>query len=257
MDTYADWLTARNCSETTIAHRVRFANRNQHILTTATDSDLLGILDGYTGWTRTTYHSALSSYLDWQVSTGARDDNPLKHPDLVKPRPPRPMPHPLRREDESRVLAAASGIVRVLVLLGLRQGLRVHEAVKVRGEDVHEDWLYVNGKGGSFYRLPTSPEVWVAVAGLPREGWLFPAADGVGHVSAATVNRWVRELFGGLGVEGNFHRLRATYGTTLLRNGATIEVVRRLMRHSSLSSTQHYVDADGDELRAAVVGLGQ
>ena len=44
------------------------------------------------------------------------------------------------------------------------------------------------------------------------------------------------------------HKLRHTYATTLLKNGATIGVLRLLMGHSSLAITHRYLDYTSDEL---------
>ena len=44
------------------------------------------------------------------------------------------------------------------------------------------------------------------------------------------------------------HKLRHTYATNLLKNGANIGAVRILMGHSSLSVTHRYLDFTSDEL---------
>ena len=53
------------------------------------------------------------------------------------------------------------------------------------------------------------------------------------------------------GVPGTAHSLRHSYGTNLVVNGADARTAQTLLRHSSLQSTQIYVDAsDAQRLRA-------
>lgn len=55
--------------------------------------------------------------------------------------------------------------------------------------------------------------------------------------------------------EWSFHSLRHFFISALVRNGASIEVVRLLAGHSKLDVTQRYVHAEASELRAAVSRL--
>lgn len=56
-------------------------------------------------------------------------------------------------------------------------------------------------------------------------------------------------------MHGGIHRLRASFGTTLAKSGVQIHVVRELMRHKSLDTTQRYLAADDEERMAAVLRL--
>jgi len=57
-----------------------------------------------------------------------------------------------------------------------------------------------------------------------------------------------------LGFSINPHMFRHTFGTRLMRI-APIEVVRRLMGHACLSSTQVYMHPDSDDLKNAIKSL--
>jgi len=59
-------------------------------------------------------------------------------------------------------------------------------------------------------------------------------------------------LFHDLDIAGSIHRCRHTYATRLLRAGTNIRIVQKLMRHSSLASTQVYTDVSEDEQRNAI-----
>lgn len=57
--------------------------------------------------------------------------------------------------------------------------------------------------------------------------------------------------------ERSFHSLRHYFITELVRRGAGLEAVRMLAGHSKLETTQRYVHAIGDDLKAAMGKLGK
>lgn len=122
-----------------------------------------------------------------------------------------------------------------------------------RGESVTPAGVYVVGKGGQGAMVPTHPAVWEIAQRFPRHDWWFPSPQaGREHVHPNTISLWVRTLFRAEGIDKSIHRARTTYGTTLLRGGANIRVVQKLMRHRSLSSTEHYLGVHADELTEAI-----
>jgi integrase/recombinase XerD len=89
----------------------------------------------------------------------------------------------------------------------------------------------------------------------PARGWWFPNRERDDHVSPDVITMAVSRLFDRLGIDGSIHRLRHVYGTRLLRSGAHIRRVQRLMRHATLETTALYTAVDEDELRDAVFML--
>lgn len=145
--------------------------------------------------------------------------------------------------------------LRLWLLLGLLAGLRRHEVAKIKGADVDENAIYVLGKGGQAAVVPTHPLLWLAAQDMPAGYWFPSSHRDRPHVSANLVGDVVRRHFRSLGIAGSIHRTRATYGTTLLRNGHNIRVIQGLMRHRSLSSTEHYLGVTEDERVAAINSL--
>ena len=47
------------------------------------------------------------------------------------------------------------------------------------------------------------------------------------------------------------HKLRHTYATHLIQNGADIETTRRMLGHSSINTTAIYVHSTFDQMKAA------
>jgi integrase/recombinase XerD len=168
------------------------------------------------------------------------------------------------RPDEARALIEAAAPRRrdhVIVLCALYLGLRVAELVAVRIEDVDlaEARLLVRlGKGGKDRWLPvksTLAPVLASWIGERRSGWLFPSPR---CPDRPLTTRAVRYLIGRLARRANIHRrasphvCRHTFATSLLRNGADLTDVQRLLGHSHLQTTSKYLHADTSRLQAAV-----
>lgn len=252
---YENWMRARNASARTIGQRMDFARRCLRSWGTLVPEPerVQSWLTGYSGWTQRTYYGHLSSLFAWLRDEERLIGDPLA--EFVLKAPPRPHPRPLTPAEVERVLSDAHGRLRSWLLLAALAGLRCHEVAKVRGEDVTETTFYVLGKGAQAAMLPTHPALWTLAREFPRSGWWFPSPSREGAVSPNTVSRAVGRHFRRHGIAGSIHRMRATYGTTLLRNGHNIRVVQELMRHRSLSATEHYLGTDHDELVRAIGSL--
>src|SRR5690606_12427458 len=112
--------------------------------------------------------------------------------------------------------------LRAWMLLALLAGLRVHEIAKLRGQDIDEACIVVDGKGGQLATIPTHPDLWELAQTYPRHGLWFPSPVRRGEpYTADHISGQVADRFRACGIaRGSIHRLRATYGTNLLRNGA-------------------------------------
>lgn len=253
---YETWLRAQGFSQNTIDQRVRFAERRLSAWGTwqRTPRDLALWLERYGGWTRLTYHNHLTSLYAW-VETVEGAPSPMAG--IRRGPSPQPRPRPLSPEEVVRVLENAHDErLRLWLLLGLLAGLRSHEIAKIRGVDVGQDSLYVLGKGARADNVPTHPLLWRIAADMPAGHWFPSPQHDRPHISASLVGQQVRAHFRSLDIaSGSVHRLRATYGTTLLRNGHNIRVIQGLLRHRSLSSTEHYLGVTEDERVAAIRSL--
>jgi integrase len=253
---YRRWLQEHDLSDNTIGQRASFLARIAGEIDpqTATAGDLSLWLQQFDGWSRRSYLGALRSVMTFMVDTGRRADNPAN---LLRANPtPDVQPNPLEPEDEARYLLVVRGADHALALLGLRAGLRAHEAAKFAGEDITKDRIRILGKGGKLDYVPTHPQLWELAQHYPRKGFWFPSYGRTGHITSKWVSARASAVLEAIGTDGSFHRLRATYGTTLLRSGVNIKVVQRLMRHSSLSSTEHYLGVAESELESAIGMLG-
>ena len=238
-----------------IALRALLRRSGKHYLT-ITRHELIADLarDGITAATRQNYKSLYHSFFTWLQDEDYRPDNPAKR--LPKVRVPKQEANPVTTEDLQYLLH--SGIyrrTRMWVLLYAYQGFRAAEIAAVSGEAI--DWhnrriLSKEGKGGKEVWRPIHPLVWEALAGWPREGWLFPSPVKPGqHTTANNVSRILSEAMRRAGIQHRPHQLRAWYATEMIDGGASTVVVAAAMRHSGVQTVEKYVRVSDRAIVAA------
>ncbi|CAM3702680.1 tyrosine recombinase XerC [Mesobacillus zeae] len=156
--------------------------------------------------------------------------------------------------------------IRNLAILELLYGtgIRVGECVKIRLSDLdfHLSTVLVHGKRnkeryvpfGSFAHDALEQYIQKARAELLKgkedHGWLF-----VNFRGGPLTDRGIREILNKLveksALTGKIHphKLRHTFATHLLSNGADMRTVQELLGHSFLSSTQVYTHVTNEHLR--------
>lgn len=74
-----------------------------------------------------------------------------------------------------------------------------------------------------------------------------------GKFSSQTIQNLFRELYRAAGIDNaSSHSGRRTFITQLSERGISVRVIQALARHSSLSTTQRYIDVSVDKLRNAI-----
>ncbi len=270
---YEAYMRGLKRSPRTIRQRSRWAERvlevwpDPGMATTSTLIEWMGSLEmqsakeELTTSTLATYHSDTKAFFRWLTLAGLVAENPMGGEDLQRPKPKRRQPRYLSQAEVSRVLAEAPKYkhMEAWVLLALRAGLRASEIAAMRGESIYEDHIVFGGKGDKEASIPLHADIRALAESYPRRGWWFPSEAHGGHVSGNTVTILVGRFFRRPEVDipkGSCHRLRHTYATTLLRDGADLRQVQELMRHSSSATTDVYTGVARDDLRAAIDRLG-
>jgi len=202
-------------------------------------------------------------------------------------------PVPVRREEvEALVQAARSWRDRFLLVLLWFCGVRVGEALGLRRSDLHlvpaaaalgcavpGPHVHVVGrdnpnraraKSGD-RAVPVRAEVLSCYDRYLAERDACPAADGCDFVlvtlrhqpagqamSTDPVRKWLAALSARAGLDRVItpHMFRHATATELLARGASIDVVKELLGHASIRSTEVYLHPDADAQRAAVDRLG-
>jgi integrase/recombinase XerD len=148
----------------------------------------------------------------------------------------------------------------ILTLLILDTGLRISEALSLKRDSIDLDkcTLRILGKGNKERIVPFSLELrkrlFKHVQKMPvnRSGVVF----GTCHGTVMTVTNFFRDLrlMGckcGVAVGGP-HSLRHCFAVNYLRRGGNLEYLRRILGHSSISTTQIYLRSVGIEDLQAV-----
>ena len=159
---------------------------------------------------------------------------------------------------------------RIIVLLSYLGGLRACEIASLRVCDVVSqasdkaeitDTVTLNSwqtKGAKSQTLVLNSqlkrELGLYLAKLDfdtSDQSLINSQKGQGFTSQ-TIQNLFRNLYRAAGIlNASSHSGRRTYITTLSERGVSVRVIQALARHSSLVTTQRYIDVSVDKLRAA------
>lgn len=209
---------------------------------------------------------------------------------MLKAREMTKRPQPISADDELRLMACATNPRdALLVRLLLHCALRVGEALGLRLEDLH--FLPESTHAGCFERgphvhihrrinsngalaksretrsVPVTDEVAQAYAAYQDERYQLLGGISSDYVFVnlysrnsppdeplryASVHAMFRRWEGRTSVRVRPHQLRHTAATRWVRAGHPLDVVQELLGHKSLDSTQVYLHASAEEMRAAV-----
>ena len=134
--------------------------------------------------------------------------------------------------DESALYRVApSDAYRDLFRFTILTGLRLSEAVEVREEHAQGNVLRVDGKGSKTRRVPLTEEA-VRLLEKNKGFWRF---------NKVNVKSMMTSLQKKHGLPITFHTLRHTTASRLAMRGASVLVIKELLGHDSLETTQKYM----------------
>lgn len=192
---------------------------------------------------------------------------------ITSPKLPRPVPRPLSVEGAKAVLGEI-GALGEEDWIGLRDtavvtllygcGLRISEALSLNREEAgSRESIRVLGKGGKERLVPVLPvvtqtiEAYLAACPYPLDGGdpLFVGKRGK-RLSPRIIQARLQTLRAALGLPPSAtpHALRHSFATHLLSRGGDLRTIQELMGHASLSTTQHYIEVDSEQLMAVYDG---
>lgn len=173
----------------------------------------------------------------------------------------KPQPTPSRRkwyssDDIEKVLKCCDNLLdEVMIRVLFDTGLRISEFAGLKISNINGRIVYVVGKGrkqGWVYisdQTLNRLQLWIKTAGIIDNLWI--RATRRQYYKALTVDgirKRLKRAFEKAGFSGlQMHELRHSFATDLRKRGAEMDVVQKLMRHSSLQVTQRYLhNLDGD-----------
>jgi site-specific recombinase XerD len=153
---------------------------------------------------------------------------------------------------------------RAILLLLARLGLRAGEIIFMELEDIrwHTGEIVIRGKGRVQDCLPMLSDIGEALAlyltrdrgdSLSRRVFLRMWAPRIGLSGPAAIGHIVRHALAQVGLRAPnrhaAHLFRHSLATTMIRHGASIMEISKILRHRSQSATQVYAKVDFETLR--------
>ena len=218
------------------------------------------------------YRCSLNAFLNWCVKDGRLRSNPIKHVSPLSTRGLKSRHRRILEDDEiNRLIQVAieqdhmnSGrgwsSRRAVYLTALFTGLRRQELKSIcwRDVDLEQGVMTIRedvGKANRQDEIPLHGSVVEVLAELPRGA----ASDRI-FKNVPTIHTFKRDcqranipLKDEAGRTVDFHSLRATFCTRLIKAGVPAAHVQRLMRHADIKTTNsHYTDLRIHDLDGAV-----
>jgi integrase/recombinase XerD len=171
---------------------------------------------------------------------------------------PKRLPCVLSPEEVLRLLEATPpGMYRTLFQTTYACGLRLNEVLHVQVTDIDSTRrvLHVRyGKGDKERLLPLSERLLDQLRAYWRDyrprPWLFPGRSGLQPIHANCVQKLCQRLLKQVEITkpASFHTLRHSFATHLLEAGVDVRTLQKLLGHSSLSTTAHYLHLTNSHL---------
>lgn len=214
--------------------------------------------------------SVVRGFLDWCVEAKVLGVNPVRRMRFQVKTEPRRVPRSLSAEDAAALWAVLPDArARCIVALGLQLGLRRAEIAGLQLHDI--DWsakmVRVMGKGSRERIVPLTDDAAVAIRDYLS---VAPASDGplvrsVVHerrgLAPETVTKMMHRWFVAAGLKRHAydgrstHALRHTAASDVHRACGDITVVRDMLGHADVRTTQIYTrSTPSDAMREAMAG---
>lgn len=248
------WLRLSGMSSATVQLRREHLRSVAHRTASPTPTDLtldtLAVFLGSQDWSleyRRSMRTALIGFYDWAVKRGIAPENVAAQ--LPRVRTPHAKPRPATEQQFHDLLAQAAPRERLMARLAGELGLRRAEVAKCHMRDLVRDsqgWsLIVVGKGNKQRTVPVPDDLADEICNFCRGGWFFPNPMG-GHLSPQYVGILISRMLG----PATMHQLRHRFASLGYQRTHDLRALQTVLGHSSLSTTQRYVQgADTAERR--------
>ncbi len=209
--------------------------------------------------------SSLRSFFNYLTSrTNQLTVNPTLH--LENPKLRSSLPHFLSLEQSFDLLRSIEGKNKerdyCILLLFLTCGMRLSELVGINYRDISDDGrLRLLGKGNKeriVYLNSACMEAvkrWMAVR--PKDGVIDKDALFLSsrrqRISPKTVQHLVKTYLSGIGLDKGYstHKLRHTAATLMYQEGVDVRVLKDILGHENLSTTQIYTHVSSEQMKKA------
>lgn len=135
----------------------------------------------------------------------------------------------------------------LIIFLFLNTGIRISELANIRIENIHipEKYIEIKVKGGFYRNVYINEKTKLMIQeyqGNKKSGLLF-------NLKRRQIHNIVVKPMKELGYIGSAHTLRHTFATQIYRKTKDILLVKELLGHTSIASTQIYTHLDNEMMR--------
>lgn len=249
-------LRAEGLSENTVHDRQgllsRLARDLPHGIDTASTEELQQWL-GRPGWstkTRETYWTHIVGFYRWAVRGRSQKIDWDPSEDLTRPRPKKPLPRVAADDQLRQCLGQLGPRARRAVILAAGVGMRASEIADSDRDHFTRRRVAILGKGDKSRSVPVPEDVWDEIGDEPTGRLILNHGE---PVTGAWVTQHCALALDRIGLPKlTIHWFRGAYATRLRRSGVDTIVISRLLGHSSVATTQRYIDLDDEDLDDAV-----
>lgn len=184
--------------------------------------------------------SALNSFFEYLRTVGEN----VKSIGAGQIKVPKTLPKPLHKEAIQSILDSCKNSEEKLIvtmLYGL--GLRISELYSLKIENISKEWVTVReAKGGKDRTIPIHPELGALLEEYISEhgGRVYLFEKEQKPLRDYTLRYKLDKIFKRAGVEATPHKLRHSFATDMINEGARIVDVSEMLGHKELSTTQIY-----------------
>jgi integrase/recombinase XerD len=204
------------------------------------------------------YSRCINAFLRW-LHTERHVASPIH---IAKLKTQKKLLEVLTGEQVSRLIAysATKGLerrVHAMAMLILDTGMRVDEVLNLRKQDVDLENMLIKvqkGKGDKQRIVPCSLPLrrilyrYIKAYSHPKSEFVFSTAHGV-RQTYRNAARALKVIGGKIGApEIRFHLMRHTFATAYIRSGGNVVLLRKILGHSSISTTMIYEHLQTEDL---------
>lgn len=224
------------------SHLRTFAHRSSTTSPAEVTLDALLAFLGAKNWSiehRRSVRAALADFFKWAKFRGIVSENVAAL--LPRIRAPHANPRPATEQQFDDLIASAAPRERLMGRLAGELGLRRGEVAKCHLRDLVRDqhgWtLFVVGKGDKQRAVPVTDDLADEILDFCKGGYLFPNGTG-GHLTANYVGTLMSRRLEG---KTTMHQLRHRFASVAYQRTLDIRALQTVLGHSSLGTTQRYV----------------
>lgn len=203
--------------------------------------------NGVSRSTMYTYYNSLRSFMKHAESVGAEVSIQYER---IHCKPVYKQRKALRPAEIRRIIRHADEQTESLIRLMYVSGMRIGEAVKLNQNDLTDTTIFIQGKGDKIRPVFVTDEILgtLRIAAEVNSGSCFVDTEGQ-QITRKKAYYFIKKAMVRAGF-GDYspHSLRHSFATELLRKGANLIQVSKMMGHSSVEVTQIYTHLITDDI---------